>query len=73
MAASAFVIIHDNPFNKSVVSSNNYSFANKEQLIELLENEKILSERDKIADENINIINNSYRWEKIVDQYENYF
>ena len=40
MAASAFVIIHDNPFNKSVVSSNNYSFANKEQLIELLENEK---------------------------------
>ena len=73
MAASAFVIIHDNPFNKSVVSPNNYSFANKEQLIELLENEKILSDREKIADENIAIINHSYRWEKIVDQYENYF
>ena len=43
------------------------------ELKDLLENKEILSEREKLAKLNLNIIDENYRWEKIVDQYESYF
>ena len=73
MAASAFILIHNNPFNKSVVCEDNFSFSDSNELKDLLENKEILSERDKLAKLNLAIIDENYRWEKIVDQYESYF
>ena len=73
MAASAFVIVHNNPFNKSVVCNDNFSFSNQTELKDILENESILLDRGKIAQANLEIINKNYRWNKIIDQYENYF
>ena len=37
------------------------------------ENKELLSERDKLAKMNLAIIDENYRWDKIVDQYESYF
>tara|TARA_B100000965_G_C19600062_1_gene762073 strand:+ start:2709 stop:3809 length:1101 start_codon:yes stop_codon:yes gene_type:complete len=73
MAARAFILIHNNPFNKSVVCSGNFSFSNLNELKGLLENEEILNKRTELAKLNLAIIDKNYRWEKIVDQYENYF
>ena len=73
MAASAFVIIHDNPFNKSVACNFNLSFANQSELSEILLDKSLLSKREEIVKENLKIINSNYRWDKIIDQYENYF
>jgi len=73
MAAKAFVLIHDNPFNKSVISSKAYSFKDNEQLRSLLENKEIQSNREMISQENIDIVNSKYRWNLIVDKYEKYF
>ena len=73
MAASAFVIIHDNPFNKSVACNFNLSFANQSELSEIILDKSLLSKREEIVKENLKIINSNYRWDKIIDQYENYF
>ena len=55
MAAQAFVIVHDNPFNKSVVSENTFSFKNKEELKLILEDDNLLKQREEIASENLKI------------------
>ena len=73
MSASAFILIHNNPFNKSVVCEDNFSFTDSNELKDLLENKEILSERDKLAKLNLAVIDENYRWDKIVDQYESYF
>jgi hypothetical protein len=73
MAALAFVIVHDNPFNKSVVSENTFSFNNKEELKLIFEDDNLLKQREKIALENLKIINSRYRWDLIVEKYEKYF
>ena len=73
MAAQAFVIVHDNPFNKSVVSENTFSFNNKEELKLIFEADNLLKQREEIARENLNIINSRYRWDLIVEKYEKYF
>jgi glycosyltransferase involved in cell wall biosynthesis len=73
MAAQAFVIVHDNPFNKSVVSENTLSFNNKEELKLIFEEDSLLKQREEIARENLKIINSRYRWDLIVEKYEKYF
>ena len=73
MAAQAFVIVHDNPFNKSVVSENTFSFNNKEELKLIFEDHSLLKQREEIARENLKIINSRYRWDLIVEKYEKYF
>ena len=56
-----------------MVCEDNFSFSDPNELKDLLENKEILSERDKLAKLNLAIIDENYRWEKIVDQYESYF
>ena len=73
MAAQAFILIHDNPFNKSVINKKSYSFKNINELAGLLGNNKILKDRVDFCKENIDILNSKYRWSLIVDQYEKYF
>ncbi|MAJ13133.1 MAG: glycosyl transferase [Flavobacteriales bacterium] len=73
MAAQAFVIVHDNPFNKSVVSENTFSFNNKEELKLIFEDHSLLKQRKEIASENLKIINSRYRWDLIIEKYEKYF
>ena len=73
MAAQAFVIVHDNPFNKSVVSENTFSFSSKEELKLIFEDDSLLKQREEIARENLKIINSRYKWDLIVEKYEKYF
>jgi len=73
MAAQAFVVIHNNPFNKSVVSQDNLSFSTKEDLQEILNNDDFLSKREQLTQTNLEIINSKYRWNIIIDKYERYF
>ena len=73
MAAQAFVIVHDNPFNKSVVSENTFSFSSKEELKLIFEDDSLLKQREDIARENLKIINSRYKWDLIVEKYEKYF
>lgn len=73
MAAKAFVIIHDNPFNKSVINEKNYSFKSIKDLAQLLDDSSVLDSKGLLVNANLKIINEHYRWDLIIDKYEKYF
>jgi len=73
MASKAFIIVHDNPFNKSVINKNSYSFKSIKDLVQLLDDSSVLDFRDIFVNENLKIIDEKYRWNLIIDKYEKYF
>ena len=73
MSASAFILVHDNQFNKSVVNQNAYYFNSSNTLSDLLNNKDILKVKNEFVKNNINKIDKVYRWPIVVHQYESYF
>jgi len=73
MAANAFILAHDNQFNKSVVNQNAYYFKNANTLGTLLNDKEILKDKIEFAKNNLKRIEEIYRWSIVVNQYESYF
>jgi len=73
MAALTFIIAHDNEFNKSVINENAYYFNSVNALAVLLKDEEIVKNKMSFVQNNLARINEVYRWEIVVDQYESYF
>ena len=73
MAASTFILAHDNQFNKSVINQNAYYFRNVNTLGALLKNKEIIKNKIEFTKNNLKKINESYRWPIIVNKYESYF
>jgi len=73
MAAKAFILAHDNQFNKSVVNQNSYYFNSANILADLLQNKEILRNKIEFAKNNLIRIDEVYRWSIVVNQYESYF
>jgi len=73
MAAGAFILGHDNQFNKSVVNNEAYYFSTVKQLTSLLKKKSILDSRHMFTNINIEKIKKTYNWNNIIDQYEKYF
>ena len=73
MAAKTFILSHDNRFNKSVLENNAFYFSNSDELGCLLENEELLNHKESFALNNLKKIDNVYRWEIVVNEYEAYF
>ena len=71
MAASALIAAHDNKFNRSVLKNNAFYFSTPQQLSLIFS--KKYSNPHKLIQNNLENINNNYRWPLIVDQYEKYF
>ena len=71
MAASALIASHDNKFNRSVLKNNAFYFSTPQQLSLIFS--KKYSNTQRLIQNNIEEINNNYRWPLIVDQYEKYF
>jgi len=72
MASEALIAAHNNPFNKSVLSSDAYYFSNAHEVREIVETVQ------RNANERIMVKNNLYKiafqfnWNKIVDEYESF-
>ena len=73
MAANTFILAHDNKFNKSVVNQNAYYFNSPIALATLLKDKEIVKNKIDFAKNNLNRINNDYRWSIVLNQYESYF
>ena len=73
MAANTFILVHDNQFNKSVVNKNAYYFNSAITLTALLKDKEIVKNKIDFAKNNLNRINNDYRWSIVLNQYESYF
>ena len=71
MAARALIASHDNKFNRSVLKNNAFYFSTPQQLSLIFS--KKYSNTQRLIQNNIEEINNNYRWPLIVDQYEKYF
>ena len=73
MAINTFILAHDNKFNKSVVGQNAFYFNSASALANLLDDKAILKSKIKFAENNINRIDEAYRWPIVVNKYESYF
>jgi len=73
MAANAFILAHDNQFNKSVVNQNCYYFNSPITLAALLKDKEIVKNKLDFVRNNLKRIDEFYRWSVIVNQYESYF
>lgn len=74
MASNAFILAHNNLFNRDVLESNAYYFGNGDEVAEILNDEANLkTNREKFIEANRNKINNEFNWKKIASEYEELF
>ena len=74
MASSAFIIAHDNLFNRDVLGKEAYYFSDKNAVAHLLNDANQLEKsRDAFIISNIEKIRTDFNWQKIADQYEALF
>tara|TARA_R110001592_G_scaffold109490_3_gene305284 strand:- start:2525 stop:3616 length:1092 start_codon:yes stop_codon:yes gene_type:complete len=72
MASCALIIAHNNVFNKSVLEENAFYFTEKEEIATSL-NTLTKEKHQSMIDGNINKINNDFNWNKINQEYLNFF
>jgi len=73
MAAKTFILAHNNRFNKSVVEGNAFYFSTSDELVNLLEDDSLINQKETYVLNNQKKIDSVYRWSIVVDQYEAYF
>lgn len=72
MGSSSLICYHDNEFNKAVVGTDGFSFSSVTVLQEIIET-KLKSNYKPFIANNIDKIAKIYKWEIIIEQYEDYF
>ncbi|SDS09936.1 Glycosyltransferase involved in cell wall bisynthesis [Mucilaginibacter mallensis] len=72
MASEALIAAHDNPFNKSVLSSDAFYFSNAEGVKDLVENVQRKDIEKTMVRNNLQKIQYQFNWEKVVDEYEDF-
>lgn len=74
MASRAFIIAHDNLFNRDVLGKDAFYFADKNAVATLLiAADKLELSRQNFTTSNIEKIRTDFNWQKIADQYEDLF
>lgn len=73
MTAKAFIICHDNKFNKSVISSGALYFKSVDSLKLIFNNSAIYDNKEVFVKQNLVSIEKNYRWNIVIDKYEDYF
>ena len=72
MAAKAFIIAHDNAFNRAVLEEDAHYFTDESSIEKLLEGSSSLMEkREVFTTRNLKKVSEQYTWPMIVDKYEN--
>ncbi len=74
MASGAFIVAHENPFNRDILGDDALYFKSAEDITSLLKGRpSSASDRQRIIDANLDKIRDRYRWDKVVDAYEKLF
>ena len=68
MASKAFVIAHNNDFNKGILKEKSYYFSNPQEVKNIIETIK-KNDNLQIIQNNLEAINKEFNWEKINGQY----
>ena len=74
MASKAFIIAHNNIFNKAVLKDNAYYFSGIDDIVSII-HEKLTDKNFILSAKEANIltIQNEYSWQHITDLYESYY
>ena len=72
MASRAFIIAHNNDFNRAILKDNAYYFSNPAEAAQLLNSLKREENLEKI-DNNYNAIVHDFNWDKINGEYLQFF
>ncbi len=72
MASEALIAAHNNPFNKSVLTTDAFYFSNSSEVRHLVENVQRKENEYTMVKNNRNKIAFQFNWDKIVDEYETY-
>ncbi len=70
MASGAFILAHENQFNRSVLDDNALYFSKKQDVSLSLNN---IAKKDIYIKKNLDKIEKVYNWSKIINDYERYF
>ena len=75
MASDCFILANDNIFNKAVLGENALYYPDHINVTNLLNNIESLAETHKksFIENNLEVIQKEYSWEKLVDEHEKYF
>lgn len=72
MASKAFIVAHNNDFNKGVLKNNAYYFSNPEEVANILKTLK-KSDNLQLVENNYKAIIEDFNWEKINGDYLQFF
>ncbi len=73
MAGKALIAAHNNPFNKAVLNEDALFFTNRDDVKNIIERAKRGDEEQMMIENNFSKINTQFSWQKIVDEYEQFF
>jgi len=75
MACRCFILAHDNVFNKAVLGTNAYYYADEQGVVSILNviDEIIDRKKEMFTAGNIKVIRDRYSWEQLTDAYEEFF
>jgi glycosyltransferase involved in cell wall biosynthesis len=68
MASNAYILAHDNPFNRYVLEDGGLYFKDAQELSALI-NRHAVTDRNKPIQKNRDRVKTEYNWEKIADEY----
>jgi glycosyltransferase involved in cell wall biosynthesis len=68
MASKAFIIAHNNHFNKAILKENGYYFSNPQEVKNILETIK-KNDNLQLVQNNFDAIENEFNWDKINGEY----
>ena len=68
MASKAFVIAHNNHFNKAILKENGYYFSNPQEVKNILETIK-KNDNLQLVQNNFDAIENEFNWDKVNGEY----
>ncbi|GLU51241.1 DUF1972 domain-containing protein [Dyadobacter frigoris] len=72
MASEALIAAHDNPFNKSVLSSDAFYFNNAAEVKALVENVQWKDPERTMVKNNVQKIQQQFNWGNIIEEYEEF-
>lgn len=73
MAASSFIIAHDNAYNRSILTEDAFYFSTSEHIKLLITDPKLLGERMSFTTNNLKKIKSIFNWDRIADDHEVFF
>ena len=72
MGSEALIAAHNNPFNKSVLSTDAYYFSNAAEVTQIVQNVQRKSHEKTMVSNNLHKIQCQFNWERVIDEYEEF-